>query len=376
MIKALETANAHYGALVTIDPDLASAQTTNHVLRRRVMWSVAGAMATAAATAAFLVVPHNFSLLERLAEKVAKFYPFEPVTSIEGNKAERARRRRELSQRQGTNTNNAVEVDDIPRGVPTEDMQRAPEGSSEPGITITLPPTILVEAASQAAFPIRVTPVNAVPRNSFVRVRGLPSTAALSEGYSITPSAWAVSLAALPELKIVLPPGTTGRSEIVVTLVSIDRSVLAESKSILAVSSADPRSVTARGAEPPGAPSIVRLGIGDGAKPSGHPRQTVTQPTTPQDRERAVRLVTKGDEQLAVGNIATARLFYERAADAGLAEAAMALAGTFDAEELARLGVHSVQPDPKLARHWYQRAQQLGASNAEEHQRRIGTPTK
>jgi len=45
----------------------------------------------------------------------------------------------------------------------------------------------------------------------------------------------------------------------------------------------------------------------------------------------------------------------QRAADAGLAEAAMALAGTFDAQELARLGVHSVQPDPKQARRWYER---------------------
>jgi len=53
----------------------------------------------------------------------------------------------------------------------------------------------------------------------------------------------------------------------------------------------------------------------------------------------------------------------------------MALAGTFDAQELARLGVHSVQPDPKQARRWYERAQQLGASDAEERLRRIGTPT-
>jgi len=32
--------------------------------------------------------------------------------------------------------------------------------------------------------------VDAVPRNSFVRVRGLPPTAALTEGYSIAPGSW------------------------------------------------------------------------------------------------------------------------------------------------------------------------------------------
>ncbi|HSR81613.1 MAG TPA: hypothetical protein VLL28_12625, partial [Hyphomicrobiaceae bacterium] len=67
------------------------------------------------------------------------------------------------------------------------------------------------------------------------------------------------------------------------------------------------------------------------------------------------------------------RLFYERAADAGLAQGAMALAGTFDATELAQLGVRGLQPDPKQARRWYERAQQLGASDAEERLRRIGT---
>ena len=53
----------------------------------------------------------------------------------------------------------------------------------------------------------------------------------------------------------------------------------------------------------------------------------------------------------------------------------MALADTFDAQELARLGVRGIQPDPNKARRWYERAQQLGAGDAEERLRRIGTHT-
>ena len=97
-----------------------------------------------------------------------------------------------------------------------------------------------------------------------------------------------------------------------------------------------------------------------------------TQPTTPQDRERALRLVKKGDEQLTEGNVSAARLFYERAADAGLAQGAMALAATFDGAELERLGVRGIQPDVKQARRWYERARQLGANDAEQRLRRIG----
>jgi TPR repeat protein len=250
---------------------------------------------------------------------------------------------------------------------------RAHAQASAPPV-ITVPAAISAEAASQAAFPIRVTPVDAVPRNSFVRVRGLPPTAALTEGYSIAPGSWAVSLAALPELKIMLPAGTAGRSEILVTLVAIDGSVLAEAKAMLAVSPAgqkSERSLVARDAGPPAAATILRAG--EGTERSAQPSQPAAQSMAPQDRERALRLVKKGDEQLAEGNVAAARLFYERAADAGLAQGAMALAGTYDAEELARLGVRGIPPDPKEARRWYERAQQLGASDAQEHLRRVGT---
>ena len=119
---------------------------------------------------------------------------------------------------------------------PTAVLAGPPISATVRGIIITLPPTISAKPASQAALPIRVAPADAVPRNSFVRIRGLPSTAALTEGYSIAPGSWAVSLAALPDLKIMLPAGTTGRSEIIITLVSIDGSVLAETKSMLAIS--------------------------------------------------------------------------------------------------------------------------------------------
>ena len=117
---------------------------------------------------------------------------------------------------------------------------------------------------------------------------------------------------------------------------------------------------------------MLRAGVPEAAERSAASPPPVTQPATPQDRERAVRLVKKGDEQLTEGNVAAARLFYERAADAGLAQGAMALAGTFDAAELARLGVRGIQPDTKEARRWYERARQLGASDAEARLARLG----
>jgi TPR repeat protein len=82
--------------------------------------------------------------------------------------------------------------------------------------------------------------------------------------------------------------------------------------------------------------------------------------------------VERGDELLSQGGIAQARLLYQRAAEMGLAQGAMALAATYDAAELDRLGVRGLQPDPAAARQWYERARQLGATDAAQRLRRLG----
>jgi TPR repeat protein len=56
----------------------------------------------------------------------------------------------------------------------------------------------------------------------------------------------------------------------------------------------------------------------------------------------------------------------------GLAEAAMALAGTYDAAEFPRLNVQGIEPDTKEAKRWYERARELGAEEADSRLRRLG----
>jgi TPR repeat protein len=95
------------------------------------------------------------------------------------------------------------------------------------------------------------------------------------------------------------------------------------------------------------------------------------------ERARALRFVKKGDEELGDGRVASARLLYERAAEMGIAQAAMAMAGTYDADELARLNLTNVQPDAAQAKRWYERALRLGAKDAGQRIRRlVGANTK
>ena len=76
-------------------------------------------------------------------------------------------------------------------------------------------------------------------------------------------------------------------------------------------------------------------------------------------------LMKRGNDLVGVGDIISARLYFERAADAGDARAALLVGQTFDPRYLSRIGVFGVRGDPTAAAEWYQRARDLGDSSAE-----------
>ncbi len=90
------------------------------------------------------------------------------------------------------------------------------------------------------------------------------------------------------------------------------------------------------------------------------------------DRQLA-ELLARGDEFLRSGDIASARLFYERAADAGDGQAAIRMGATFDPTFLASAGLRNLRGDPAKARSWYHRALGLGASEAQPHLNNLET---
>jgi hypothetical protein len=72
----------------------------------------------------------------------------------------------------------------------------------------------------------------------------------------------------------------------------------------------------------------------------------------------------RADALIGSGDIAAARLVLRRVAEARDGRAAMMLAGTYDPTVLEKLGVHGVVPDVAMARNWYEKAKQFGASEA------------
>lgn len=250
--------------------------------------------------------------------------------------------------------------------------------------TIAVAAIVLVEPAVTTAMPIEVGPAAALPRNCYLRIKGLPPQSTLSDGHYVSPGTWALPITGLGDLKITVPLAATGRAELQLALLAVDGTILAEARSTLAIAAG---SIGTIATPQPPAPPVSQLP----GRASIAPEPVLQQPPTPvvrampmqtarpdpsaapamkpDERERAIKLMTRGNSEFSSGDIAAARLLYQRAADSGLAEAAIALGMTYDPAELAKRGVKGLQGEPDMARKWYARAQELGAPEAAE---RIG----
>ena len=67
---------------------------------------------------------------------------------------------------------------------------------------------------------------------------------------------------------------------------------------------------------------------------------------------------------MAAGDIVTARMIFERAAQSEDAAAALALGAAYDPLVLSKLGVLGMQSSLEKARVWYAKAQSLGSTQA------------
>jgi len=76
-------------------------------------------------------------------------------------------------------------------------------------------------------------------------------------------------------------------------------------------------------------------------------------------------LLERGDALFGTGDLASARLLYERAADADNALAALRLGESFDPDFLRQAHVWGAKGDPRTAIIWYRRARELGSAEAE-----------
>jgi hypothetical protein len=112
--------------------------------------------------------------------------------------------------------------------------------------------------------------------------------------------------------------------------------------------------------------------VGTNAAPSSSPPPAVAAaPRKPVMSAAEITLmIERGRVLFDAGDLAAARLFFRRAANAGDAAAALAMGATYDPDILSKRFIRGIEPDAQEARMWYERARDLGSP---EGPRRIET---
>jgi hypothetical protein len=130
-----------------------------------------------------------------------------------------------------------------------------------------------------------------------------------------------------------------------------------------------PAPVDPRGAADDGilaSPVQRPLPLATGPRPIS-PSPAARPPASADDASEIAAKMKIGAELMANGDVAAARMMFERAAEAGEAAGAFALAETYDPVVLRRLRLRGgIAADVALARRWYEMARDLGSPAAPE----------
>ncbi len=195
---------------------------------------------------------------------------------------------------------------------------------------------------------------------------GLAQGTTLSAGASTSPSTWRLPYDKLRGLYLYAPKDFVGVMNTSVDLIGPGKRLL------------DSRTMQlkwiARHREPAAPPALATATASAETTGGDHigAVKLVTPGVDPIDPGEADILMQKGREFLTNGDISAARVAFRRLADAGVADAALALASTYDPDYLSAHGFLGVQGDRATARALYQRAKELGSAEANRILARMG----
>jgi hypothetical protein len=196
-----------------------------------------------------------------------------------------------------------------------------------------------------------------------VVLSGLAPGTQLSAGSPLGISGWRLDAGQLEGLEIRPPHDFIGVMNVAVDL-RLQGDRLADSKTLrlewvarpqIAPPAAAPQVQAPVPAPQPQAPAVVLQAQAPAEPPTVALRL---------DAAEIAILVKRGQDTLNNGDVVAARLLLQRAASAGSADGALALAQSFDPAVIGRLGAVGVVADAAKAREWYQKAAHLGSSAA------------
>ena len=198
--------------------------------------------------------------------------------------------------------------------------------------------------------------------NESLLLDGLAHGTTLSAGTSTSPSSWQLQPDKLAGLYLYAPKDFVGVMNTTVKLLDPHKRIL------------DSRGMQLKWISKPAPPEPEVASAGN-ETPAGvriTAAAPAPRPVKPIDASEAAMLMQRGRDSLATGDISAARVAFRRLADAGIPDAALALANTYDPAYLAAHNVVGSLGDRAMARSLYQRAKDLGSAEAGQILARMG----
>ena len=170
----------------------------------------------------------------------------------------------------------------------------------EPDIALTAPVKLAAKAGEEVAFDVTLDTDEVLPARSVVAIRAMPEGATFSQGRPYGESEWSLRPDEIGDLRLRVPEGATGQSDIHIDLVAADGTILAS--------------------------AVTRLDI------APDPKQALILRAS--EAGRIDDLIAHGQKMVDVGYFAGARAYFKRAAEAGSGASGAAARGDL------RSGVH------------------------------------
>jgi hypothetical protein len=249
----------------------------------------------------------------------------------------------------------------------TSDLQK----TSQP---VVLPQLTLSDSIGDANVPLKLgVEVKNYTADATVDLSGLPAGTVLSTGSARGDGQWRIIVDDLPKTRVAPPRDYVG-------LMTLTAEVRGNGQAIVRgpvrltwrqiPATPDTVGVRTPNAGLPVAANVATPKI----EPPVAPKTTET-PAAPVKTEAAVAprklnasevaaLLRRGEELLANGDLAAARLLLQRVAETKNPQAAFQLASTYDPAALKKFSNNSVAADPALAQYWYERARDWGSPDA------------
>jgi hypothetical protein len=217
--------------------------------------------------------------------------------------------------------------------------------------------------------------------DSFILIRGLPSGSFITKGSRIGKDGWRVPFQELAYAMLTPPPNFVGTMTLSVDLKNDDEVVTDSNVQRFTWSSAEKEQAPAQRADTNTNMRVASVELGEPVRSTGSARTTeittaarsVNEPERPRGTGEPARLIpqsaiasllSRANAALDIGDISAARLLLQRAAEAGVIKAAMSLASTYDPAVLRKLRTVGAQPNLDEARRWYEKAAELGSTEA------------